>query len=116
MRGVVAIQPQLLKENSTYEEIEDAGIKLFLLNYNGEGTDTLGKLSKFMEMAASNTTIIDPALLPPSRRAAYFHSLRVYPQVSIWRQLNEGVFDPVEWGWKHYPLPNLQHQKTFGNL
>ena len=51
-------------------------------------------------MAASNTTIIDPALLPPSRRAAYFHS--VYLQVSIWRQLNEGVFDPVEWGWKHY--------------
>ena len=93
-----------LKENSTHKEIEDAGIKLFLLNYNGRDTDTLGKLryAKFIETAASNTTIIDPALLPPSRRAAYFHILSVYLQVSIWRQLNECVFDPVEWGWKHY--------------
>ena len=41
---------------------------------------------------------IKPESLPPSERAAYFHSLRVYLQVQEWNY--SAVLRPDEWGWK----------------
>lgn len=64
------------------EEIGSAGIQLFLHLYGGKLTDSLNSLryAKFMEMASCGKTL-EPERLPPTERAAFFHSLRVHQQV-----------------------------------
>ena len=51
-------------------------------------------------MAASNRSKIDPVLLPPSPRAAFFHGLRVHHQIVVWKDLSEVDKEPLRWGWK----------------
>ena len=43
---------------------------------------------------------IDPALLQPSPRTVYYHGLRVYHQVDVWRNLSDDDNDLLSWGWK----------------
>ena len=65
------------------EEISKAGQKMVML-YVGAGDDTLAAICHrtYMRMAASSSKII-PGKLPPTDRAAFFHSLHVYLQVII---------------------------------
>ena len=72
--------------NSTKEQIEDAGVKLFkhlyrILNH------TLGghRFKKFPKTAAAGA--IKPEILPPTTSAAKQHSLRTYRQLWDWLQL-----------------------------
>ena len=51
-------------------------------------------------MAASDCSKIDPALLSPSPRAAFFHGLRVHHQIVVWIDLSEVDKEPLRWGWK----------------
>ena len=51
-------------------------------------------------MVNSDWAHIDPSVLPPSPRAAYYHGLRVDHQVRIWRCLSDSDLDPLNWGWK----------------
>ena len=51
-------------------------------------------------MIVSNRDCIDPALLPPSPQAAYFHGLRVYHQLKVWRSLSNSDLEPQNWGWQ----------------
>ena len=51
-------------------------------------------------MAASDRSKIDPALLPPSPRAAFFHGLPVHHQIGVWKDLSEVDKEPLRWGWK----------------
>ena len=51
-------------------------------------------------MASSDRANIDPAVLPPSPRAAFFHGLRVHHQVLVWKDLSQVDKDPLRWGWK----------------
>ena len=51
-----------------------------------------------MEMVSTGN--IDPQKLPPTERAAHYHSLRVHLQVIIWEKLTIDEFDPKQWGWK----------------
>ena len=48
----------------------------------------------------SASSKIKPERLPPTERATFFQSLRVYLQVTEWKTLTECPLDPVEWGWK----------------
>ena len=45
---------------------------------------------------------IDPHRLPPTARAAHYHSLRVHLQVILWKELSVSVssLNPLSWGWK----------------
>ncbi len=83
------------------EEIVCARCQVFLNLYGGKATDSLTSLrySKFMEMR-SNGKVLEPERLPPTERAAFFHSLRVHYQVVVWTQLSDDKLDPMEWGWK----------------
>ena len=66
------------------------------------GTEKLEKVryQNYMKMVASATKI-NPSKLPPSRRSAWFHSLRTYLQVMEWKTLKMGLqLDPTNWGWK----------------
>ena len=48
-----------------------------------------------------NNKKLEPASLPPTERATYFHSLRVYLEImkAMKLDINNGL-DPCEWGWK----------------
>ena len=51
-------------------------------------------------MAASSSKI-NPSKLPPTGRAAWFHSLRTYLQVWEWKTLKDGpLLEVTDWGWK----------------
>ena len=45
-------------------------------------------------MVVSDRSKVDPALLPPSPRAAFYHSLRVYHQIAVWKGLSDVDKDP----------------------
>ena len=49
---------------------------------------------------AANSTKIKPEVLPPTKRAAHFHSLRVYLQFHERDNLNSEVLKTEYWGWK----------------
>ena len=48
----------------------------------------------------SNSACIVPERLPPTPRAASFHSMRVHLQVIIWKALDTSILEPKNWGWK----------------
>ena len=50
-------------------------------------------------MVATDRTKVDPAVLPTSPRAAFYHGLRVYHQVHVWKDLSEVDEDPLRWDW-----------------
>lgn len=86
---------------ATEEEVGNAGIRLFVILYGGREEDTLGGLrfAKFMAMVSSCKGELKPWKLPPTDRAAHFHSLRVHLQVMVWSELKDTGFDPEQWGW-----------------
>ena len=57
-------------------------------------------------MAASDPSKIDPALLPPSPRAIFFHDLLAHHQIVVWKDLSEVYKEPLRWGWK---IENTNH-------
>ena len=87
---------------ATVEQIGKAGIRLYVILYGGRVDDSLNSLryAKYMEMVSTSKTTIDPQKLPPTERAAYFHSLRVHLQVILWFKLTNKNLDPLQWGWK----------------
>ena len=86
----------------TEEEIGKAGIRLFVILFGGKQEDSLNFLRyvKFLELVTSKA--IDPQKLPPTERAAYFHSVRVHLQIILWKELKHKDirFNPEWWGWK----------------
>ena len=82
-------------------DIGKDGNEIFIKAYKGKVDDTLISLryAKFME-SLSTCTSVNPATLPPTEAAAYYHALRVHLQVSQWKQLDLGCLLPTEWGWK----------------
>ena len=51
-------------------------------------------------MVALDCWKTDPALLPPSPRAAFFHGVRVHHQIVVWKDLSDVNKEPLRWGWK----------------
>jgi len=87
--------------SSTPDQIGKAGVEIFVLLYGGKGSDKLQQLryTCYMKMAASSSKIA-PSKLPPTERAAWYHSLRVYIQLCQWKTLMGCQMDPLDWGWK----------------
>ncbi|KAG1704383.1 Fanconi anemia group I protein [Nymphon striatum] len=91
----------LMSSDSTVKEVSDPGIGLLVLMYSGRENDTLSHLRfvNYMRMTATSKKQLHPEKLPPTKRAAWFHSLRVYHQICHWRSLKDEK-DPLEWSWK----------------
>lgn len=51
-------------------------------------------------MVSIDRSSIDTTLFPPTSRATYYHNLRVYHQMNVWRKLSDDNIDPLSWGWK----------------
>ena len=88
--------------DATAEQVSNAGIRLFVITYGGKPEESLNNLRylKFMKMISSCKTALDPQKLPLTERSAYFHSLQVHLQVTIWDKLMNDCLDPKLWGWK----------------
>ena len=63
---------------SEQSQIGHAGCEIFKNMYGGKSHDTLTTLrhAKFMESVTTTLSPLEPSLLPPTQRAAYYHSLR----------------------------------------
>ena len=88
-------------DDSTADEIGDAGSRIMLTMYKGKEGDCEAVLrhASWLQMILS-TKKLSPDRLCPTTRAVYFHSLRVYLQVRKWTTLNEKCLNPCHWGWK----------------
>ena len=92
------IAKQFYVDSLLPESVGNASIRFFEELYSPCSSLQQIRKQKYNGMVASNRLSIDPALLPPSPRAAYFHGLRVYHQINIWRKYTD--IDPLEWGWE----------------
>ena len=86
---------------STVSEIGAAGQELFCFFYGENTTSDLTVLRqrRFQNMIAACRKL-DPQRLPPTNRAALFHSLRVHLQTVRWALLDESALDPTDYGWQ----------------
>ena len=113
-KDVQAIAELMMDHNATVEQVGEVGVRLFVIVFGGKQSDSLNTLryAKYMEMVASAKNI-DPQKLPPTARAAYYHSLRVHLQVILWKELTTDSLDPLIWGWK---LDNSKLQPIMTDL
>ena len=88
---------------ATQAQISEAGLSLFAVCYGGNAGDSLNHscYEKYMDMAATSTSEIEPQRLPLTERSAYFHCLRVHYQVRVWKTFDQCVQNPKESGWKN---------------
>ena len=77
------IAEKFMDRNASQEVIGNAGHDMFVLLYGGKLGDELASLRhrNYMRMAAAASSL-NPGKLPPTKRTAYFHSLRVKLQVN----------------------------------
>ena len=75
--------------NVTQERVAEAGLKLFVLMYQGKPEDSLNLLryARYMHLISDSVSKIKPEIFPPTERAAHFHCLRVYLQVTQWKHV-----------------------------
>ena len=52
-----------------------------------------------MENVTTTLSPLEPANLPPTERAGYYHSLRVNLQVCQWKYLDLHCLKADDWGW-----------------
>ena len=71
--------------DATQSEVIKSGHDLFVAMYGSKKDDSLNHLRhvKYMDIAAECGRKIEPERLPPTERAAAFHSMRVHLQVLI---------------------------------
>jgi len=85
----------------TSEQVGEAGIRLFDILCVRKKSDSLKSIrhAENMGMVASAKKI-DPQKLPPTARAARYHSLRVHLQVILWKELAVSIcsLNPLSWG------------------
>lgn len=98
--NVEALAREFVKCGASSETVGELGTKFFGLLYGGREAESLTSLrySKYQAMI-SRSNVLKPELLPPTERAAYYHSLRVYLQLQVWIHLDITCLDPLQWGW-----------------
>ena len=88
-------------DNVTQEQVAEAGLRLSVLMYQGKSEDSLNlRCVRYMHLISDSVSKIKPEILPQTERAAHFHCLRVYLQVTQWKHLMAVGIDPLHWGWK----------------
>ena len=69
-------------------------ILLVFVLYNG-----YWRVLKHREMVSEG--LVDPAKLPTTERAAYYHGQRVHLQVITWKMRDDSLnLQPANWGWR----------------
>jgi hypothetical protein len=91
----------IMSSSATQNEVGEAGCRLLVMLYGGKSGVTLNKLRhlKYSEMCTGRSGKVIPERLPPTERAAFFHSLRVHLQVMQWSTFMNDNMAAVDWGW-----------------
>jgi hypothetical protein len=97
----VPLMDVLSFQEATHDAVAEAGAKLLLLLYGGSQSGSLNHLRyvTYMRLVSTSNRRPRPEKLPPTDRAAYFHSLRVHLQIVQGKCLIESDLNPTEWGW-----------------
>ena len=86
--------------NVTVSEIGNAAPQFFELLHSPTFALLKIRKQKYDATFVSDRSKIDPALLPPSPRAAFYHGLRGYDQINVWKDLSDVDKGPLHWDWK----------------
>jgi len=86
--------------SASQDAVAYAGLKLLVMLYGGQLTDSLNSLRYTRYMEKARLCPVLPEKLPPTERAAYYHCLRVHLQVIVWTTPGCKATEPSEWGWK----------------
>ena len=81
-------------------DIGNAAVRVFELLHSPKSTLQQIRRHKYDAMVATNRSKINPSLLPPSPRAAFYHGLRAYHQIQVWKGLRNTDLAPLRWGWQ----------------
>ena len=84
----------------TPEDVGKAAIRFFELLHSPTNALQQTRRHNYEAMIAADRSKIDPAILPPSPRAAFYYGLRVYHQILVWKGLKETDVHPLRWGWQ----------------
>ena len=79
------LSEQFCQASAIVSEIGNASIRVFELLFSTTFNLQQIRKQKYDTMATSDCSKIDPALLPPSLRAAFFHGLRVHHKTVAWK-------------------------------
>ena len=87
-------------QRKTSQEVGAVGVSIFCILYGGKDNDSLNSIRyrRYQSMVA-HCNKIEPERLPPTERAAYYHSLRVHLQIVQWLELDSKYLDECQWGW-----------------
>jgi len=82
------------KDHQTPEQIRTATINFFFATlHSPRFLQPEIQKRKYEDMILASCSNIDPSVLPPYLRAAFYHGLRVYHQVQIWLHLMNTDFE-----------------------
>ena len=56
--------------------------------------------AKSLDIVKKTKKKVNLAILTPSPRAAFFHSLWLYLQMKKWKNLNKKEVERIKWGWE----------------
>jgi len=89
-------------KEASVSAVVKAGNSLLSLIYGGKLYDSLNKMryDGYCHLAAVSLHRPQPEKLPPTERAAYYHSLRAHYQAVVWKHLDNLVLDASQWGWQ----------------
>ncbi|KAK6183990.1 hypothetical protein SNE40_006544 [Patella caerulea] len=85
-------------KNQDHQLITETGEKVFSRMYGSKERLNRVRYQKYLNRE-DDPVNLDPRKLPPTTRAAHFHSLRVFLQVQDWLTLGDRGLDPSDWGW-----------------
>ena len=89
---------QFYLEDLSVEGIGNTTIRFFELLHSASSTLQQIRKQKYNGMIAADCSRVDPTLLPPSPRTAFYHGLGIYHQIQIWKQLSDVEKRPTEIG------------------
>ena len=79
------LSEQFYQASATVNEIGNASIRVFELLYSATLHLQQVRKQNYDIMAISDRSKINSTFLAPSPRAAFFHGLRVYHQIVVWK-------------------------------
>ena len=80
----------------------EAALRHFVSMYQGKSDDSLNLLryARYMHLTSDSLSKIKPEILSLTERAAHFHCLQAYLQVTQWKHLMAVGIDLLQWEWK----------------
>lgn len=87
--------------NQTTDIIDDLGCQVIAVLFGGKCNESLAEMryKTFSKKVVGASSFVSPERLPPTASATKHHSRRVYYQVMVWMEKDEGM-DALQWGWR----------------